>query len=133
LKNERAIVQRHGSLNLELDRALEARGAQVMEIPTYRWSLPADTGPLEALIGALERGEMHAAVFTNAEQVRNLFAVAKKLDKAAGLQKALNATLVASIGPVASAALREAGVKVGLESSPPKLGALLAALDSALS
>jgi uroporphyrinogen-III synthase len=133
LKNERAIVQRHGSLNLELDRALEARGAEVMEIPTYRWSLPADTGPLEALIGALERGEMHAAVFTNAEQVRNLFAVSRKLDKAAELQTALNATLVASIGPVASAALREAGVKVGLESSPPKLGPLLAALDSALS
>ena len=133
LKNERAIVQRYGSLNLELDRALQARGAEVMEIPTYRWSLPADTGPLEELIGALERGEMHAAVFTNAEQVRNLFAVSRKLDKAAELQKALNATLVASIGPVASAALREAGVKVGLESSPPKLGPLLAALDSALS
>jgi uroporphyrinogen-III synthase len=46
---------------------------------------------------------------------------------------ALNRTLVASIGPVASAALRELGVKVGLEASPPKLGALLAALDKALS
>lgn len=133
LKNQKAVVQRHGSPNVELDRALEARGAQVTEIPTYRWSLPADTAPLEALIGALERGEMHAAVFTNAEQVRNLFAIAKKLDKAAELQKALNATLVASIGPVASAALRAAGVEVGLESSPPKLGPLLAALDSALS
>src|SRR5207247_1685402 len=46
---------------------------------------------------------------------------------------ALNRTLGASIGPVASSALREAKVKVGLESSPPKLGALLSALDSALS
>jgi uroporphyrinogen-III synthase len=45
----------------------------------------------------------------------------------------LNKTLIASIGPVASAALREAGVKVGLEASPPKMGALLAALDKALS
>ena len=34
--------------------------------------------------------------------------------------------------PVTRAALREAGVKVGLEASPPKLGALLAALDKAL-
>jgi uroporphyrinogen-III synthase len=55
------------------------------------------------------------------------------MDQTENLRKALNATLVASIGPVASAALREAGVKVGLESSPPKLGPLLAALDSALS
>ena len=125
----RVIVQRHGSVNVELDRALEARGAQVTEIPTYRWSLPADTAPLERL-GALERGELHAVVFTNAEQARNLFAVAKNKD---ALRDALNRTLVASIGPVASAALREHQVKVGLESSPPKLGALMSALDSALS
>jgi uroporphyrinogen-III synthase len=132
-KGERVIVQRHGAANLELDRALEARGAEVMEIPTYRWALPADTGPLEKLIGALARDEMHAVVFTNAEQVRNFFAVAQRLNSADQLKNSLNRTLVASIGPVASAALREAGVKVGLESSPPKLGPLLAALDSALS
>jgi len=127
------IVQRFGSLNAELDRALEARGAEVSEIPTYRWSLPKDIAPLEELVTRLERSEMHAVVFTNAEQLRNLFLVAKRLHKEASLQKALNGTLVASIGPVASAALREAGVKVGLEASPPKMGALLSALDEALS
>lgn len=133
LAGARVIVQRYGVANAALDAALEARGATVTEIPTYRWSLPADTQPLAELIGALERGEMHAAVFTNAEQVRNLFTVAAKLDKTKALQQALNRTLVASIGPVASAALREAKVEVGLESSPPKLGALLSALDAALS
>ena len=133
LQNERVIIQRYGSVNAELDRALEARGAEVTEIPTYRWSLPADTKPLENLIGALERNEMHAAVFTNAEQVRNLFLVAGKLKKGDALRQALNRTLVASIGPVASAALRENEVKIGLESKPPKLGALMSALDSALS
>ena len=133
LEKERVIVQRYGSANVELERALEARGAQVTEIPTYRWSLPADTQPLERLIGALERGEIHAAVFTNAEQVRNLFVVARQSEKAQVLRDSLNRTLVASIGPVASAALREFEIKVGLESKPPKLGALMSALDSALS
>jgi uroporphyrinogen-III synthase len=133
LQGERVIVQRHGSMNAELDHALGARGAEVTEIPVYRWALPADTAPLAALIDALERNEMHAVVLTNAEQVRNLFAVAEQLGRAAPLRAALNRTLVASIGPVASAAVREAGVKVGLESSPPKLGALLASLDEALS
>ena len=133
LEKSRVIIQRHGSVNIELDRALEARGAQVAEIPTYRWSLPADTRPLESLVGALERGEIDAAVFTNAEQARNLFAVAAKLDREASLKTALNRTLVASIGPVASAALRELSVNVGLESKPPKLGALMSALESALS
>ncbi len=133
LNGARVIIQRFGSANVELDGALEARGAQVAEIPTYRWSLPADTRPLESLVGALERGEIHAAVFTNAEQARNLFAVAAKLDREASLKTALNRTLVASIGPVASAALRELSVNVGLESKPPKLGALMSALESALS
>jgi len=132
LKGERVIVQRYGTANAELDRELAARGAAVMEIPTYRWSLPQDTRPLAELIGALERHEMHAVVFTNAEQVRNLFAVAKTLSKAEPLRQGLNATLVASIGPVASAALREAQVKVGVEARPPKLGALLSALEAAL-
>ncbi len=133
LTGERVIVQRYGVLNIELDRALEARGAEVIEIPTYRWSLPADTAPLVELIARLERGEMQAVVFTNAEQARNLFLVSQNLNKTEALRSALNRTLIASIGPVASAALREAGVKVGLESSPPKLGALLAGLDAALS
>jgi uroporphyrinogen-III synthase len=133
LRGERVVVQRHGAANVELDRALEARGAAAAEIPTYRWALPADTAPLMALIGALERGELHAVALTNAEQVRNLFAVAERAGRAAALRAALNRTLVASIGPVASAALREAGVQVSLEASPPKLGALMTALDQALS
>ena len=126
---EKVVVQRHGSANLELDRALEARGAQVAEIPVYRWSLPADTKPLQDLIAALGRGEIDAVAVTNAEQIRNLFLISK--DQKASLQAALDKTLVASIGPVASAALREAGVTVGVEASPPKLGALLAALEGA--
>lgn len=121
------VVQRFGTANVELDRALEARGARVVEIPTYRWSLPADRGPLAALGAALERGEIDAVLFTNAEQARNFLKVCP------GAPAALNRTLVASIGPVASAALREAGVKIGLEASPPKLGALMGALEAALS
>jgi len=132
LEGERVIVQRHGAANVELDRALEGRGAAVVEIPTYRWALPADTAPLEALIGALERAELDAVVLTNAEQVRNLFAVAGA-GRAERLRAALNRTLVASIGPVASAALRDAGIRISLEASPPKLGALMTALDQALS
>jgi len=132
LKSQRVIVQRYGKVNRELDQALEARGATVVGIPTYRWALPSDTAPLAELIGKLEGGEMDAAGFTNAEQVRNLFLVAKKLNKEDALRKALNGTVVASICPVASAALRETRVNVALEASPPKLGALISALEARL-
>jgi uroporphyrinogen-III synthase len=133
LRGARVLVQRYGVANAELDRALAARGAEVVEIPTYRWSLPQDTRPLVDMLSALERGEVDAAVFTNAEQVRNLFLLAGRLAREQPLRGALNRTLVASIGPVASAALGAAQVKVGLEAKPPKLGALVAALDAALS
>jgi uroporphyrinogen-III synthase len=132
LRGARVIVQRYGSENTELDRALEARGASVVEIPTYCWSLPRDTQPLAELIERLERHEMDAAVFTNAEQVRNLFVVAERLGKTGALRDALNTTLVASIGPVASAALRHEQVQIGVEAKPPKLGALLSSLEAAL-
>jgi len=131
VKAARVLVQRYGSVNAELDRHLEAAGAEVIEIPTYRWSLPEDTGALEELIARLERGELDAAVFTNAEQVRNLFAVARRTGREAGLARALNRVVVASIGPVASAALREAGLQVRVEAKPPKLGALLSVLEQA--
>jgi uroporphyrinogen-III synthase len=133
LKGERVMVQRYGARNEKLDRALEQLGARVTEIPTYRWALPADTAPLDKLIDALSRGEVAATVFTNAVQVHNLFTVAQRSGKDAALASHLNRTLVASIGPVCSAALREHGVDIGLEPHPPKLGALVAALQQNLS
>jgi uroporphyrinogen-III synthase len=130
LKGGRVMVQRYGETNVELERALREKGAEVVEIPTYRWALPQDTGPLTALIAALARGEVDAAVFTSASQAHNLFALAEEPGE---LARDLNRALVASIGPVCSAALRSHGVEVGLEASPPKLGPLVAALEKALS
>jgi uroporphyrinogen-III synthase len=130
---ERVVVQRYGVTNAELEEALEARGAEVIEIPTYRWSLPQDTAPLIGLIDALERRGVDAVAVTNAAQVYNLFDLAGNLGRTEALRTGLNRTLVASIGPVSSDALRKLGVTVGLEASPPKLGPLMTALDEALS
>jgi uroporphyrinogen-III synthase len=133
LADARVIVQRYGASNARLEAALEAEGARVQEIPTYRWALPPDTGPMERLIEALARGEVAAAVFTNAMQAHNLFEVAARAGREASLKADLNRTLVASIGPVCSAALKEHGVGIGLEPHPPKLGPLIEALDARLS
>ena len=133
LSGARVVVQRYGVTNAELDAALKAQGADLVEIPTYRWSLPADTAPLIALMDALDRREIDAVALTNAAQVHNLFALADAQGRGEALRAALNRTLVASVGPVASAAVRKFGVTVGLEAHPPKLGPLIAALDAALS
>jgi uroporphyrinogen-III synthase len=132
LRDERVVVQRYGETNVELEKALREKGADVVEIPTYRWALPEDTRPLEALIAALERDEVDAAVFTSASQAHNLFALARRIGKEASLPANLSRTLVASIGPVCSSALKTHGVNIALEASPPKLGPLVAALEKAL-
>ena len=132
VSGRRVVVQRYGVTNAELEEALKARGATVIEIPTYRWSLPQDTRPLVELMDALEQRRVDAVAVTNAAQVYNLFDFASGLGRADSLRAGLNGTLVASVGPVSSDALRKLGVTVGVEASPPKLGPLVSALESAL-
>jgi uroporphyrinogen-III synthase len=74
-----------------------------------------------------------AVMFTNAAQVHNLFSIAERQQRMDELKAALDRTLVASIGPVCSDALRKFGVQIGLEPHPPKLGPLVSALEQALS
>ena len=133
LAGQGVLVQRYGATNEKLDHALERRGATVIEIPTYRWAMPRDTAPMRRLIEALARGEVDAAVFTNAAQADNLFAVAREQGREQGLAADLNRTLVASVGPVCSAALVRHGIGVALEAHPPKLGPLISLLVERLS
>jgi uroporphyrinogen-III synthase len=132
LSGKRVVVQRYGETNRELQTALAAKGAQVVEIKTYRWSLPEDVTPLRELIDALHRDEIDLVAFTSAAQAVNLFAVAQQGGKEASLRQGLARTLVASIGPVCSATLRKLAVRVDLEAQPPKLGPFIDAIKAAL-
>lgn len=132
LRAGRVLVQRYGDINTDLNDALAARGAEVIEVVTYRWSLPSDTSPLRRLIDELERGRVDAVVVTSASQIFNWLEVARSEGRERRLVEALNRTLVASVGPVSSKALRSAGIQVSFEASPPKLGPLIAGLEAAL-
>jgi uroporphyrinogen-III synthase len=133
LRGKRVVVQRYGETNRELQAALESEGADVIEIVTYRWGLPEDTTPLLRLIGALDRDEIDLVAFTSASQASNLFTVAQYDGKEASLKQSLGRTLVASIGPVCSAAHRKFAVRVDIEAKPPKLGPFIEAINAALS
>lgn len=132
LAESRVVVQRYGEANQQLREALEARGAQVREIVTYRWALPKDTAPLERLLDELAGSRIDAVVFTSAVQVQNLWAVAARTNRDAVLPAQLNGVLIASIGPVCSRALKQHGVEPSFEADPPKLGPLIAGLEAAL-
>ena len=129
----RVLVQRYGATNQLLREGLARRGAVVQEIATYRWALPADTGPLLDLLEALAGARVDAVVFTSAVQIHNLCTVAEQAGHAAQLAEQLNRLVIASIGPVCSRALREHGIRPSFEADPPKLGPLISGLDDALS
>lgn len=133
LSGKHVVVQRYGETNDELQKALEDRGAEVIEIATYRWSLPQDIAPLIKLIDALDRNEIDIVAFTSASQVHNLFTVAQQREKQELLKASLGRTLVASIGPVCTSALNKHGITSNIEARPPKLGPFITAINEALS
>jgi uroporphyrinogen-III synthase len=115
-----------------LQLALAAKGTEIIEITTYRWGLPDDITPLQRLIDALDTNAIDLVAFTSASQVVNLFAVAQQVGKEASLRQSLGRTLVASIGPVCSTALRKVAVRIDIEAQPPKLGPFFDAINVAL-
>jgi uroporphyrinogen-III synthase len=132
LEGAGVLVQRYGAANPLLRASLEARGAIVREVATYRWALPANTQPLRELLAALADARVDAVVFTSAVQVQNLYAVAAAEGRAGTLADLLNKVVVASIGPVCSRALRAQGIEPTFEANPPKLGPLVTGLEEAL-
>ena len=93
---------------------LRALAQDVVEIPVYRWLLPEDTAPAEALVRAAVAGELGAITFTSQPAVRFLFAIAARLGLHDELVQACNdgAVVPVCIGPVCA----EAGTEVGLTS-----------------
>lgn len=126
LGGQRVAVQEYGVTNPELIAGLEARGAEVVRVPVYRWALPEDTSPLRAAIRKILAGQVDIALFTNATQVDHMFQVAgeEKLDPP--LRQAFGRILIASIGPVCTEALEQFGLKPDLEPDHPKMGQLVA-------
>jgi uroporphyrinogen-III synthase len=122
-------VQEYGKPSIDLIDGLERRGAIVTPVSVYRWALPDDLAPLRAAISAITLGQVGAAVFTSAQQVEHLLEIASSGGQEPGLRAALSSsTIVASIGPTTSEALRQHGLPVDIEPEIPKLGHLIAAL-----
>lgn len=125
LQGLRIGVQEHGAPSSEMYAALRERGASVFAAHVYRWELPEDPGPLKNAISAVCAGKVDVVMLTSSVQLNHALRVASELSRAREFVDGLNRTVVASIGPVASAALRESGIAVDLEPSHPKMGFLV--------
>jgi len=124
----RVAFKLHGERVPELTEWLESRGASVLEIPLYRYQPPSDT-EVRTLLGEIFSGDLDAVAFTSNTQVNYLFAVAERFGRADALRKAFAApVLVASVGHMTSAALREAGVTRLVQPEHERMGAMVVAL-----
>jgi uroporphyrinogen-III synthase len=118
-------VQEYGVPPPELLAGLAERGAQVVSVRTYEWRLPEDTAPLREAVQAVIRGEIDILLVTSGVQVRHFLQIAGEMGSSTDLIHALQRVVVSSIGPVASAELRQQGIAVDLEPSHPKMGFLV--------
>ena len=119
----RVAVQEYGRTNQELIDGLQSQGRTVTSVPVYQWTLPPDRAPLEEAVEQLLSNAFEAVLFTTGVQIDHLLQVAG--ERAPQLIGALQHTLVASIGPTCTEALREHGIHPALEPSHPKMGILV--------
>ncbi len=132
LKGRQAAVQEYGVANPALVEGLEARGALVLSVPVYRWTLPDDLGPLRRAIQEILDGRVQVVLFTTAVQAENVLKVAQQLGAAERLKIALKNVVIGSVGPDTSSALKEKGILPDIEPESPKMGPLvMAAADKA--
>ncbi len=130
LKGRRVAVQAYGAPNNVLTQGLDKLGAQVREFVVYNWGLPEDTAPVIQLIDDLAKNQIDALAFTSQPQVGNLLEIAAQVGNESSLRKCLGSPslAVASVGPVCTRRLEEAGIHVDVEPDHPHMGNLIQAL-----
>ena len=69
LAGRRIAVQLHGEPQEEFCGALAAAGAEVVEVPVYRWAAPLDPTPLQRLVDLITNRLVDAVTFTSAPAV----------------------------------------------------------------
>ncbi|MEI8013764.1 MAG: uroporphyrinogen-III synthase [Nitrospira sp.] len=125
VKGLRIAVQEYGASNPDLLKALNQRGAEVFQVPIYRWALPEDLRPLRQALDEIIAEKVPVLLITNAAQVDHVMQVLEKDGKVDRFRETLKQMVVASIGPTASERLRHFDLPIDLEPSHPKMGVLV--------
>lgn len=125
LAGRRVAVQLHGEPLRDLVDALREAGAEVIEVPVYRWEPPADEQPLRRLLELTASRGLDAVTFTSAPAAVNFLQTAD----AAGLGEQVRTglrgpVLCAAVGPVTAAPLEATDIPV-VSPERFRLGALV--------
>ncbi len=132
LAGRRIAVQLHGEPLLDVVEALEAAGAHVVQVPVYRWTLPADLAPVHRLVDLILTRQVDAVTFTSAPAAASLLAVAGDLGHDDGVIQALRGDVLACcVGPVTAGPLHRHDIPTRWPDRF-RLGALVREVVSAL-
>jgi uroporphyrinogen-III synthase len=122
----RIAFQLDGDEHREFVAALQDAGAEIIELPVYRWSLPGDAGAALRLVELCCSGGIDAVTFTAGPAVRNLIELADAAGRRTELLDALNGrVLAACIGPVCAGVAVEEGIGQPLVPDNWRLGSLV--------
>jgi uroporphyrinogen-III synthase len=125
LAGRRVAIQLHGEPLPDLVDALRAAGADVVEVPVYRWVPPADEQPLRRVIEATAATALDCVTFTSAPAAANFLRTAAELGCGAEVRAALKGpVLAAAVGSVTAAPLLRADIPV-VQPTRFRLGALV--------
>ena len=125
VKGLRVAVQEYGASNPDLLESLKQRGAEVFQVPIYRWTLPENLELLRQSLNTIIDEKVSVLLITNAAQVDHVMQVLEKDGKVERFRASLKKMVVASIGPTASERLRHHEWPIDLEPSHPKMGILV--------
>jgi uroporphyrinogen-III synthase len=125
LRGQRIALQLHGEPQPDMVEALRRAGAEVIEVPVYRWVPPEDTTPLERLTEAVSRAAVDAVAFTSAPAAASFLRTAREQGHGDSVRAALCGPVVAAcVGPVTAGPLQAEGIPV-IQPSRARLGALV--------
>ncbi len=128
----RIAVQLHGEPLPDVVDALTMAGAEVVEVPVYRWLPPADLGPLDRLIDTVLCGGIDVLAFTSAPAAASLLARADERGVRGPLLDALRGPVLAlCVGPVTAAPLEAVDVRT-VQPQRSRLGAMVRRLEAEL-
>jgi uroporphyrinogen-III synthase len=125
---QRVAVQLHGEPLPEFVNALRQAGAEVVEVPVYRWTGPEDPAPLDRLLDAAVSRQLDAVTFTSAPAANNLLCRARQTGRYDAVVDALRSDiLVACVGSISAGPLSRAGIQP-VQPERARLGGLVRAL-----
>jgi uroporphyrinogen-III synthase len=130
LTGRRIAVQLHGEPVPDLVQALRAAGAELVEVPVYRWIPPEDVTPLHRLIASVATRQIDAVVFTSAPAAASFLRAAADPQSGGGALEAMRGDVLACcVGPVTATPLQRADIPT-FAPDRPRLGALVREIAS---